>query len=191
MNEPTLREVLVSVARCATSTVRLLAARRLAMPRDRVGTEFAFADGSRSVVFRETVARNRSPEESVLLLVSFRLRFIGRNRLAHKVFRVTCVVDTPLFAGFPGFRSKYWLADLETGDYRGAYDWNGAAAAEHYARVLSRILALVTVLGSVRWRIVPGRLAGRVPAHGHRPWQVHSMTKATAALIRLAAQSAM
>lgn len=156
MNEPTLSEVVVSVARCAFTTARLLATGRLTMPRERVGTEIVFADGSRSVVFRETVARTRTPEEPVVLLVSFRLRFIGSNRLAHAIFRRTCVINTPLFAGFPGFRTKFWLADPDTREYSGIYDWNGAAAAEDYAGVLSRVLALVSVPGSVRWRIVPG-----------------------------------
>lgn len=53
MNEPTLREVLMSVAPCAVTTARLLATGRLAMPGDRADTEVVFADGSRSVVFRK------------------------------------------------------------------------------------------------------------------------------------------
>ncbi len=32
-------------------------------------------------------------------------------------------MHTPLFAGFPGFRSKLWIDDVETGVYRGVYEW--------------------------------------------------------------------
>lgn len=155
MTEPTLGRSVAAVARSAIATAGMVASGRLAQPRDHIGTEITFADGTRSVVFRETVARTGRQVEPVVLVVCFRLRYIGRNRLAHWVFRRTCVVNTPLFAGFPGFRTKLWLADRDGGDYRGIYDWDGAAAAEHYAMALCRVLAPVSVSGSVRWRVIP------------------------------------
>jgi hypothetical protein len=36
------------------------------------------------------------------------------------------------------------------------YEWDGRERAEHYARSLWRVLALVSVPGSIRYAVVPG-----------------------------------
>ena len=43
-----------------------------------------------------------------------------------------------------------------TGTYRGVYQWDGPDRAEHYARALWRVLALVCVPGSIHYMVVPG-----------------------------------
>jgi hypothetical protein len=42
--------------------------------------------------------------------------------------------------------------------YRGLYQWDGAQEAENYARALWRVLALVSVPGSIRYHVLPGLL---------------------------------
>jgi hypothetical protein len=64
------------------------------------------------------------------------------------------VVSTPLFAGFPGFGTKLWMADLG-GAYRGLYEWDGTALAQAYAERLAKILQPLSVSGSVRYWIIP------------------------------------
>lgn len=76
--------------------------------------------------------------------------------MLHGLFRRECVLHTPLFAGFPGFRSKLWLSDTTTGIYRGMYQWDGPDRAVTYAETLARLLRPVCVPGSVRYRVVPG-----------------------------------
>jgi hypothetical protein len=49
-----------------------------------------------------------------------------------------------------------WLAHDEAGAYRGLYEWDGPERAETYARSLWRVLALVSVPGSIRYRVLPG-----------------------------------
>jgi hypothetical protein len=66
------------------------------------------------------------------------------------------LLNTPLFVGFPGFVSKLWLADDERGRYRGVYEWDGPRRADHYARALWRVLALVSVPGSIHYIVLPG-----------------------------------
>jgi hypothetical protein len=89
-----------------------------------------------------------------VLIVEFRLRAVrGRG---HAAFRLESVLNTPLFAGFPGFVSKLWLAHDERGRYRGVYEWDGPRLAENYARALWRVLALVSVPGSVHYVVLPG-----------------------------------
>jgi hypothetical protein len=136
------------------STARLLRQHRLHLPAGQVGRQVRFADGTSAKVFRETVVDRVAAQEPCALVVEFRLRAVrGRG---HAVFRRESLLNTPLFAGFPGFVSKLWLADDERGRYRGLYGWDGPQRAEHYARALWRVLALVSVRGSIHYIVLPG-----------------------------------
>jgi hypothetical protein len=139
----------------ALTVARLLALHRLEWPRDRVGERLRFEDGTTSTVFRETVLREVT-REPALLVVQFRLRLLGPRPLPHRLFRAESIANTPLFAGFPGFLSKLWLCDDSTGVYRGIYEWDGADQAAFYAETLSTLLRLVSVPGTVRYRLVAG-----------------------------------
>jgi hypothetical protein len=108
------------------------------------------------LVFRETAIRDGDPRDPVVLVVQFRLRALGRNRLLHALFRRECILHTPLFAGFPGFRSKLWAADTASGVYRGLYEWDGAEQAADYANHLVRLLHPLSIQGSVRYHVIPG-----------------------------------
>jgi hypothetical protein len=142
-----------AVARCVVESARMLATRVVHWPRDNVGRRVRFADGTTGEVYRETMVAV-PPAEPCLLVVCFRLRLVrGRG---HVLFRWESWLNTPLFVGFPGFASKLWLADDEHGRYRGVYEWDGAELADHYARSLWRVLALVSEPGSIDFRVVPG-----------------------------------
>ena len=143
-------------ARSAVATGRLLATGRLASPRTYLHKRFGCADGTTSLVFRETAIRDGDPRDPVVLVVQFRLRALGRSRLLHALFRRECILHTPLFAGFPGFRSKLWAADTASGVYRGLYEWDGAEQAADYANHLVRLLNPFSIQGSVRYHVLPG-----------------------------------
>jgi len=134
--------------------VRMQAARRVHLPRSLVGTKLRFADGATGRVYRETIVNGEAVNESCVLVVSFRLRWV--HGLTHTLFRWESLLNTPLFVGFPGFVSKLWLAHDENDVYRGVYEWDGAERAEYYARCLWRVLALVSTNGSIGYAIVPG-----------------------------------
>src|ERR1700744_5218863 len=143
-----------AVAGCCASTARLLRQHRLRLPARRVGTQLHFADGTSARVYRETVADRGATRDPCVLVVEFRLRAVrGRG---HAAFRWESLLNTPLFAGFPGLVSKLWLAHDERGRYRGVYEWDGPHLAENYARALWRVLALVAVPGSVHYVVLPG-----------------------------------
>jgi hypothetical protein len=126
------------------------------MPRTHVGQWLRFADGSASRVYQETVVDRHSLSDPAVLVVGFRLRAVrGRG---HDLFRRESVLNTPLFIGFHGSVSKLWLANDEHGLYRGLYQWDGAEKAEQYARALWRVLALVSVPGSIHCHVLPGLL---------------------------------
>ena len=139
---------------CFYVTTRLLWERRLHLPSERVGMRLLFADGTSADVYRETAADRGVTADPCVLVVEFRLRAVrGRG---HAAFRWESMLNTPLFAGFPGFVSKLWLADDEHGRYRGLYEWDGPARADSYARALWRVLALVSVPGSIHYVVLPG-----------------------------------
>jgi hypothetical protein len=148
---PAAARALVS---CVAETARLLWQRRMHLPSRRVGMRLRFADGTSARVYRETAVDQGATADPCVLVVEFRLRAVrGRG---HAVFRWESLLNTPLFVGFPGFVSKLWLTDDERGRYRGLYEWDGPRLAENYARALWRVLALVSVRGSVHYVVLPG-----------------------------------
>jgi len=143
-----------ALARCSASTARLLRQGRLHLPAQRVGTVLSFGDGTSAWVFRETVAERGATRDPCVLVVEFRLRAV--RGWGHAAFRRESLLNTPLFAGFPGFVSKLWLAHDDQGRYRGLYEWDDPLLAEGYARALWRVLALVSVPGSIHYAVLPG-----------------------------------
>lgn len=140
----------------ARRTGALLRRGQLRLPVDHAGWWLAFRDGSRLRVYRETVRLGTRTERPALLVVRFRLRLLRRSRLLHALFRAESILNTPLFAGFPGFRSKLWATDPYTGGYRGVYQWDGADRAERYATALLALLRPFCVPGSLAFHVEPG-----------------------------------
>jgi hypothetical protein len=173
-----------ALAGCAAGTALLLWRRRMHLPRQRVGTELRFADGTTARVYRETMVDRTATQDPCVLVVAFRLRAVrGRG---HALFRRESLLNTPLFAGFPGFVSKLWLADDERGRYRGLYEWDGPELAENYARALWRVLALVSEPGSIHYVVLPGL---RRDAWLERPQEMPGAARDAAAWWRLAGVS--
>ncbi|EMF29713.1 hypothetical protein H114_07466 [Streptomyces gancidicus BKS 13-15] len=161
-----------AVAACFLTTFALLSRHRIRLPKERVGVRLDFADGTGARVYRETRLGSGLAKDPCTLVVVFRLRLVRGP--AHALFRRESLLNTPLFVGFPGFTSKLWLAHDERGRYRGVYEWDGPRRAEHYARSLWRVLALVSEPGSIRYAIVPGLrrdavIADPPPAGGPEP----------------------
>ena len=160
-----IRTVAPALVGCLVRSVGLLARHRVRLPATRVGLQLRFADGTTSRVYRETVIKGRAAADPCVLVVAFRLRAV--KGWGHAVFRAESLLNTPLFVGFPGFVSKLWLAHDQHGVYRGVYQWDGPDQAEHYARSLWRVLALVSVPGSIHYQVVPGLRRDAVLAAPH------------------------
>jgi hypothetical protein len=101
--------------------------------------------------------RSRRDQGLVLLVVRFRLRFIGSSRLAHWLFSVESLLNTLLFAAHAGFQTKLWLTDRRTWFYRGIYEWVGAEAAIEYAETLRVVLRPWVQPGSFAYRVIENR----------------------------------
>ncbi|MBM3940875.1 MAG: hypothetical protein FJ318_08345 [SAR202 cluster bacterium] len=113
------------------------------------------------MTFRLTVrrAKQSTGARPVLLHPRFRLRFMPRRHrgIRHAIFERVCIVTTPFFVGLPGFRSKWWLVDVVTGDYAGLYQWDTVEQARADASGLERVLRLVSVPGSVSCEVIADR----------------------------------
>jgi len=143
-----------AVARCAGLTAVLLARHQIHLPRTQVGRRVSFGDGTTAVVYRDTVVDAAAAPDPCVLVVEFRLR--GVRGRGHRLFRAESILNTPLFVGFPGFRTKLWFAHDDHDVYRGLYEWDGADQAAGYARALWWVLALVSHRASIDYRVVPG-----------------------------------
>ncbi len=152
---------LAALIRCVMSTAGLLWQRRIHLPSERVGLQLSFADGTSARVYRDTVVDRGSTQDPCVLVVEFRLRLV--RGWGHTLFRWESLLNTPLFVGFPGFVSKLWMTCDEHGRYRGIYEWDGPQQAEDYARALWRVLALVSVRGSIRYQVFPGLRRSDLP----------------------------
>ena len=143
--------------RCVLNTLAMLARNEVTLPEPNVGRFVAFADDSRSEVYRETTMRRRRYEGLVLIAVRFRLRLIGTSRIMHWLFRLESLLNTVLFAAHRGFQTKLWLTDRDTGYYRGIYEWEGADAAVEYAETLRVVLKPWVQDGSFAYRVIEGQ----------------------------------
>jgi hypothetical protein len=149
-----LRRALLALLTCSWHTVMLLRRRLIRQPSAQVGRRIDFADGTSAEVYRET-ALDRSAADPVVLVVSFRLRWVHR-RSAHALFRLESELNTVLFGGFPGLVSKLWLRHDQQDRYRGFYQWDGAERAVAYVRALWWVLALVSERDSIEYAVLPG-----------------------------------
>jgi hypothetical protein len=149
-----LRTAVLALVHCAVVSTGLMARGRIRHPRGAVGTRLRFPGGTTSWVYRETVIERPPATEPCVLVVEFRLR--GVRGRGHALFRAESLLNGPLFAGFPGLVTKWWVAADERGIYRGVYEYDGPERADRYARALWWVLAVVSVRGSIRHVVVPG-----------------------------------
>ena len=145
----------LEVAGCAVQTVWLLLRHRIRQPTARRGRTISFADGTSATVYRETVVDRGPTRDPAFLAVSFQLRVVRRD-WAHALFRTESLLNTVLFAGFPGLVSKLWLRHDQTGVYRGLYEWDDPNLALRYVHALWWVLALVSRPGSIHYAVLPG-----------------------------------
>lgn len=144
------------ILRCVAVTVILLARGRLHQPVTKVGERLTFGDGTSAPVYRETVVDRAPLSEPTVLVVTFRMRLLNGRR-GQAYFRLISLLNTVLFAGFPGFATKLWLTADQQGKYRGLYEWDGSRRADDYVRALWWPLMAISQRSSIRYRMLPGR----------------------------------
>lgn len=144
------REVAHLALHCVGRVARLLARRELHLHHDRIGDTVALADGRRFVVYRESSSSEPCDGEPVTMTMWFRLRWVPPGaRMRAFLFERESILNTALYAGFEGYRTKLWTVDPETNDYAGFYTWRGRPDAERYAHYAMRMLRPISVVGSL------------------------------------------
>lgn len=149
-------QTLRSALRSSIRFLSLLSAGSMRLRRDRVGERYRVDDGGRYDIFRDTLSSDGSMEPCAVLVVGFRLRLIGTNPVLHWVFQRICILTTPIWSGFPGFRAKLWMVDQGSKNYLGIYEWAGTRNARSYVDWLVGVLLPLSTKGSVWYEVVPG-----------------------------------
>jgi hypothetical protein len=137
----------------AKQWVKLVRTDNIGRTREHIGESYRIERYGTYRVFRETRGHDEGCEPSCVLVVGFQLRIIGANPLMHWLFQRVCLLTTPFWSGFLGFRIKLWMVDPVTKNYLGIYEWAGAANARNYADVLARVLRRVSTKDSVWFEI--------------------------------------
>jgi hypothetical protein len=135
--------------------LRLTGRRKLhIITRNRLGKSYEIDQGGIYKVFRDSVADFKIKEPTVLV-VGFRLKVISSNPVMHWLFQRVCILTTPFWSGFTGFRVKLWMVNPETKDYLGIYQWDGGKNTKVYVTALEKVLKPLSTPKSVWYEIVP------------------------------------
>lgn len=97
-------------------------------PRERVNNPIMLDDGQSYRIFREVIMRDNPPQQTGGV---FRVWFYAITTPQQTIWMSQ--VTKLFFVGMPGFRSKIWLLNDETGEFGGIYQFDTIAQASDYA----------------------------------------------------------
>ena len=85
-------------------------------------------DDQEYVIFRHiTASTSIGSETDTIFIVSFKFA-----RLSHKANKIASIIPMLLITGFPGFRTKMYAVNNETGYWQGMYQWKSEQALAEY-----------------------------------------------------------
>ena len=132
---------------------------RYHFPKGRIGETIVEENGQKFTIFREMFV-DAPPKESRAPEAVFKVRF-HVAKMSPRLNKVFSLFTIPLFSGLPGFRSKLWLLDEQTGDFMGIYEWATLKDAEFYSQSFAfRFMSGRSTPGSVRFEILPREMTG-------------------------------
>ncbi len=150
---------MIDIARMAIASARqwrrLVSSEKLSRVDAHLHHRYRIDQGQIYEVFRDTIGDDGVEGARCVLVVAFRLRVIGSFPPMHWLFQRVCLLTTPFWSGFRGFREKLWMVDPQTKSYLGIYDWSGAENAKIYVDALVRVLRPISTKDSVWYEIVP------------------------------------
>lgn len=132
---------------------KLVFSNQLHLAKENLGKNFRVRDGQTYSVFHDTISDKNYSQPEVTLIVHFRLKLIRNNSFFHWLFQSLCLLDTPVWVGFPGFRRKFWMVDIHTKDYLGIYRYEGSENAKSYAEYISAVLIPLSTKNSVWFEV--------------------------------------
>lgn len=148
-----MASIVAAGARSVWCFVGLVLAGNLHLSHRLLAKSYAIDEGGTYTVFRQTESMDSVRDSPVVLVVGFRLKLIGNNRIMHWVFQRVCILTTPIWSGFKGFRVKLWMVDARTKNYIGIYKWAGKNHAQKYVNYLVPVLNIFSVSSSVWYNV--------------------------------------
>lgn len=139
---------------CLARGLLLLCSWRCQFDKSAIHKTIRMRDGLSFRVFRRVAIRaidKPAPE------ATFIIRFMpkGMSVRANVVFSYIPMV---VMLGFPGFRSKYWCVDDQTGRCQGVYEWQRIEDAQHYSASFAvGFMEMRSVPGSISFEIIDQR----------------------------------
>ena len=111
------------------SLVRLLLG-RLRCSKQYFGNTVKMEDGQEFTIFRHITAYplNESKTATVFI-VSFKFA-----HLSHKANKIASIIPMLLITGFPGFDTKMYAVNNNTGYWQGMYQWKSKQVLEEYEK---------------------------------------------------------
>ncbi|MFC2006058.1 hypothetical protein ACFLVG_03770 [Chloroflexota bacterium] len=135
-------------------TLWYVATGRLHFARSRIGKLITMEDGQEYTVFRQVIVdskRRQSAKPGAILIVSF--------DFAHgspKQNKLLSLIPIPFIAGLPGFRSKTWALQQDSGGFQGIYEFDTIQNAETYQKSFAiKLMAKRAIPGSITFQIIP------------------------------------
>jgi hypothetical protein len=176
----TWRHIATLAADSFRTYLMLVFSHSLHLRRSRLGKHYQLDRGGVYEIFRETIKSKKTVRNPVILVVGFRLRIIRSNPFFHWVFQKVCILTTPFWSGFHGFRVKLWMVDPETKNYLGIYQWYGKENTQTYVNALIRVLRPLSTRGSVWYEMYPDKkLEGYLESHKVKSRHRHSVSIAS------------
>ena len=124
----------------------LLLSGRAKFPKARVGETLIREDGKSFTVFRHVEMKTKAGQPALPGGV-FRVWFSTKTAVSSTI-RLSYMTLFG-FLGLPGFRSKLWLLNEETGEFGGIYEWDTEEDAHNYDHSYAMKFS--------KWRSLPGK----------------------------------
>ena len=108
--------------------IYLLLQGRIHFPKDRLGE--TVDEGEEFEIFRHMkLDPTKDQPEKPGAIFKVRFRFAS---MSPEMNIRTSLIPIPFIVAQPGFRSKMWALDRESGEFQGIYEWDTVASAENY-----------------------------------------------------------
>ncbi|MFC1873947.1 hypothetical protein ACFLYX_01460 [Chloroflexota bacterium] len=135
-------------------TVSYVITGRLHFTKGRIGELFTMDDGQEYTIFRKVIV-DLKPElvkkPGDILIIRF--------NFAHgspKQNKRLSLIPIPFIVGLPGFKSKTWALQKESGGFQGIYEWDTIQDAENYKKSFAiKLMTKRAVPGSITLQIIP------------------------------------
>ena len=126
----------------------------LHLNKKRIGDLITMEDGQEYIVFRQVIVDSRQ-SQPVGPGAILRIRF----NFAHgspKQNRLLSLIPIPFITGLPGFMSKTWALQKDSGGFQGIYEWDTIQDAEIYKKSFAiKLMTKRAIPGSVAFDISP------------------------------------